>query len=174
MDLSPAVRGAAACPQNCQENFAMPTPHDAASATWMEHRILDHVKQALRVTLDWRVPDVSMSRKLSSVQFTANSFQRHFERVMSIEEEGGYMSVVGEMKPYLHDRIERLAGDHERFRDRMRRLLPKIDNLAEHEDAQFRELCEDLRTLLDDVDEHDAKEISLLQEALLFDVGGEG
>jgi hemerythrin-like domain-containing protein len=152
----------------------MPTRQDTASASWMEHRILDHVKQALRVTLDWRVPDVSMSRKLSSVQFTANSFRRHFERVMSIEEEGGYMSVVGEMKPYLHQRIERLEGDHERFRDRMRQLLPDIDGLAEWEEDRFHELCQELRALLDDVDEHDAKEISLLQEALLFDVGGEG
>jgi hypothetical protein len=140
----------------------------------MEHRILDHVKQALRVTLDWSVPDVSMPRKLSSVQFTAKSFLRHFERVMSIEEEGGYMSVVGEMKPYLHERIDQLGGDHERFRARMERLLPDIDSLAEWEESRFHELCNDLRALLDDVDEHDAKEISLLQEALLFDVGGEG
>ena len=27
-----------------------------ANAAWMEHQILDHVKQALRVTLDWKVP----------------------------------------------------------------------------------------------------------------------
>lgn len=152
----------------------MPTRHDTASASWMEHRILDHVKQALRVTLDWRVPDVSLRRKLSSVQFTAGSFQRHFERVMEVEEEGGYMSVVGEMKPYLQERIDKLAGDHERFRARMQRLMPQIDDLSDRDEARFREVCSDLRSLLDDVDEHDATEISLLQEALLFDVGGEG
>ena len=112
----------------------MPTIHDAASATWMEHRILDHVKQALRVTLDWSTPDVSLPRKLSSVQFTASSFLRHFERVMSIEEEGGYMSVVGEMKPYLQERIDRLGGDHERFRARTERLLPQLDELGEWEE----------------------------------------
>jgi hypothetical protein len=31
-----------------------------------------------------------------------------------------------------------------------------------------------LRTLLDDVDLHDEREIELLQESLLFDDGGEG
>jgi hypothetical protein len=31
-----------------------------------------------------------------------------------------------------------------------------------------------LRALLDDVDVHDEREIELLQEALLFDDGGEG
>ena len=152
----------------------MRTIQDAASATWMEHRILDHVKQALRVTLDWDTPDVSLPRKLSSVQFTASSFLRHFERVMSIEEEGGYMSVVGDMKPYLQERIDALAGDHERFRARTARLIPQIDEVAEWDEARFHELCGELRVLLDDVDEHDAKEISLLQEALLYDVGGEG
>jgi hemerythrin-like domain-containing protein len=152
----------------------MLTTHDTASASWMEHRILDHIKQALRVTLDWHTPDVSMTRKLSSVQFTANSFQRHLERVMSIEEEGGYMSVIGEMKPFLQECIDRLGGDHERFRTRLQRLLPALDGLAEWDEARFHEVCDDLRALLDDIDEHDAKEISLLQEALLFDVGGEG
>ena len=152
----------------------MTTIQDTASATWMEHRILDHVKQALRVTLNWKTPEVSLPRKLSSVQFTADSFLRHFERVMSIEEEGGYMAVVGDMKPYLQDRIDRLGGDHERFRARMQRLLPDIENLSEWDEARFHELCDELRVLLDDVDEHDALEISLLQEALLYDVGGEG
>ena len=29
-----------------------------ANAAWMEHQILEHVKNALRVTLDWKVPSV--------------------------------------------------------------------------------------------------------------------
>lgn len=154
----------------------MPTSHDTstASASWMEHRILDHVKQALRVTLDWNEPEVSVARKLSSVQFTAGSFQRHFDRVMAIEEEGGYMSVVLEMKPYLSDRIKRLAGDHDRFRTRMQRLLPELDGLNEWDESRFHELCDETRSLLNAIDQHDAQEISLLQEALLMDVGGEG
>jgi hypothetical protein len=140
----------------------------------MEHQILEHVKQALRVTINWQAPVVSMPRKLSSLQFTIKSFQRHFERVISIEEEGGYMADVLDSKPYLQERIDQLAGDHARFRERLRRLIPELNDIKEWEEPRFNQLCDDLRSLLDDVDRHDAREVELLQESQLLDDGGEG
>ena len=60
--------------------------HSQASAVWMEHQILGHVKQALRVTLNWKVPAVGLPRGLNSLQFTMNSFDRHLHRIMDLEE----------------------------------------------------------------------------------------
>jgi hemerythrin-like domain-containing protein len=145
-----------------------------ASTACMEHQILEHVKQALRVTINWQAPVVSMPRKLSSLQFTIKSFQRHFERVISIEEEGGYMADVLDSKPYLQERIDQLAGDHAHFRERLRRLIPELNDIKEWEEPRFNQLCDDLRSLLDDVDRHDAREVELLQESQLLDDGGEG
>jgi hypothetical protein len=145
-----------------------------AATACMEHQILEHVKQALRVTINWQAPVVSMPRKLSSLQFTIKSFQRHFERVISIEEEGGYMADVLDAKPYLQERIELLAGDHTRFRQRLRRLMPELSDIKEWEEPRFDEVCGELRALLDDVDAHDAREVELMQESLLLDDGGEG
>ena len=153
----------------------MPTLHDSAiSMAFMEHQILHHVKQALRVTLDWQAPAVSMPRKLSSLQFTIKSFQRHLERVISLEEEGGYMANVLESRPYFQDRIDQLASDHARFRKRLQELMPELNDISEWEEPRFNGVCGELRSLLDDVDEHDAREIELLQESLLYDDGGEG
>lgn len=159
----------------------MATLHETsnASTSWMEHSVLEHVKQALRVTLDWKAPVVSMPRKLSSLQFTMKSFHRHLERVMSIEEEGGYLDDILEVKPNLQSRIESLLGDHGRFRARIRELVPELDDLGEYDvsdwaEQQFLDVCQDIRNLLDDVDRHDAQEIDLLQESLLYDEGGEG
>jgi len=154
----------------------MSTVHDTslASVSWVEHKVLEHVKQALRVTLDWNAPVVSMPRKLSSLQFTMKSFRRHLERVMSIEEEGGYLDDVAEWKPNLQSRIDSLAGDHGRFRARIRQLVPELDQLNDWEEDRFHELCDEIRHLVDDVDRHDALEIDLLQESLLLDEGGEG
>jgi hemerythrin-like domain-containing protein len=154
----------------------MPTIHETSTlaTSWMEHQILEHVKQALRVTLDWQAPAVSMPRKLSSLQFTTKSFQRHLERVMCIEEEGGYMREALEVQPNLQNRIERLAEDHARFRARMRDLLPQLNHLNDWEEARFDDVASDLRALLDDVDRHDSLEVELLEESLWHDVGGEG
>jgi hypothetical protein len=146
----------------------------AISNVCMEHQILHHVKQALRVTLDWQAPVVSMPRKLSSLQFTIKSFKRHWERVISLEENGGYMSEVLEARPHFQDRIDGLAADHARFRSRLQALIAELNDISEWEEPRFVRTCDELRALLDDVDVHDAREIELLQEALLFDDGGEG
>lgn len=144
------------------------------SAVCMEHQILEHVKQALRVTLNWHAPEVSMPRKLSSLQFTIKSFQRHLERVMNLEEEGGYMNEVVDEKPYLQNRIGLLVGDHKRFRERLRKLLSELNAISEWEQPRFVDVCADLNALLDDVDEHGKHEIELLMESSVLDDGGEG
>ncbi len=150
-----------------------------ANVAWMEHQILDHVKQALRVTLGWQVPAVGLSRKLSSVQFTLKSFQRHLERLMNIEEQDGYMVLVAETKPHLSIRIEQLEHEHDLFREQIGHLLPEVESLnAESlnrgESDAFESKCEEIYALLENIDRHDSEEIELLQETLLYDEGGEG
>jgi hypothetical protein len=144
------------------------------STACMEHQVLEHIKQALRVTINWQAPEVSMPRKLSSLQFTIKSFQRHLDRLISIEEEGGYMAEALDVKPHLQSRVDALAGDHQRFRDHLDSLIPQLNDIKEWEEPRFEEVCNELRTLLDEVDAHDIGEVELLQESLLLDDGGEG
>jgi hypothetical protein len=145
-----------------------------ANAACLEHEILNHVKQALRVTLGWKVPREGISRKLSSVQFTLKSFQRHLERLMHIEEQDGYMAFVGEAKPNMHFRVDQLEKDHVRFRRTLDHLLPKVDSLSEFDPEEIENACGEIDELLDRVDHHDKQEIALLQESMWFDEGGEG
>jgi hemerythrin-like domain-containing protein len=153
----------------------MPTLRDSvASTACMEHQIFEHIKQALLVTLNWQAPSVSMPRKLSSLQFTIKSFQRHFDRVVSIEDEGGYMTDVLEYKPYMEERIGQLARDHVRFRERLRNLIPELSEIKEWDEPRFEQVCERLRSLIADIDRHNEQEVELLQESMLVDDGGEG
>jgi hypothetical protein len=132
------------------------------------------VKQALRVTLDWKAPTFGLPRKMSSVQFTMKSFARHLLRMIDLEECDGYMVVVAEEKPNLDGRIKRLARDHEWFRQRLDELEPEIESMEALAEDQFEFVCSEIADLLDRVDEHDVEEIELLQETLLLDEGGEG
>lgn len=154
----------------------MTTTQDRAaiSTAAMEHAVLEHIKQALRVTLDWQAPEVSLPRKISSLQFTIQSLQRHLERVMKIEEEGGYLAIVLDTKPQLQDRLEALAGDHQSFRLRMKALAPALNSLNEWEEDSFKRVCTELRQLLDDIDQHDRQEVGLLQESFVEEEGGGG
>src|SRR5690606_14937840 len=116
----------------------------SASANWMEHHILQHIKEALRVTVQWRAPAVSLPRKLSSVRFTLRSFQRHFERLMDLEEEGGYLAQVVQEKPNLQSQVLALAGDHDRLRERLHQILPKLEGVSEWQEGEFDELCREI------------------------------
>lgn len=162
-------------PQINQVNGARTAKSDSEiRATWMEHQVLDHVKQALRVTLDWKTPSVGLPRKASSLQFALQSFQRHLQRLMEFEERDGYMVVVAESNPNLEVRIRSLEDDHESFRRTMDELAPAIAELATATGDDFERICDAVACLLDSVDRHDAEEIELIQEAMLYDAGGEG
>jgi len=149
-------------------------PDSLSSVSWIEHQMLDHIKGALRVTLDWDAPSVSLARKKSSVKFSLQSFCRHLERLIAIEEEDGYLEAVAESKPNLEPRIRRLRKDHERFRQWVCELAPRIEDVQDWQEDEFRAACDDVRALLHEVDEHDHKEVALLQETLILDEGGEG
>jgi len=140
----------------------------------MEHQIFEHIKQAVLVTLNWQAPIVGIPRKLSSLQFTIKSFQRHLDRILSIEEEGGYMADAMDSKPYLQDRVEQLEKEHSRFRERLRKLIPELNETKEWDETRFNRICDELRVLVEDLDRHNEREIELLQESTCFDEGGEG
>ena len=145
-----------------------------AQASQLEHQILDHVKQALRITIDWKAPSISLPRKMSSVQFTMKSFTRHLRRMMDLEERDGYMTVVVEEKPNLDTRIKKLQREHREFRERLDEMAPEIAALTAIPEDQFEFVCSQIAELLDRVDQHDVEEIELLQDTLMHDEGGEG
>ena len=133
--------------------------HSQANVARMEHQILDHVKQALRVTLNWKVPDTGLARKVSSVRFTFQSFQRHLERLLDLEEQDGYMVLVAEMKPNMFSRVERLEQDHIEFRNELHDLLPEVEAVSEYQSEEFEEVCQSICRLLEKIDRHDEQEI---------------
>jgi hypothetical protein len=154
--------------------FTVPETDYVTEQCLIEHRTLGHVKAALRLALEWQVGAPGLPRKVATVRFTAQSFRRHLERLMNLEEKDGYMAIVGELKPNLVDQARRLRDEHDVFRATLARLLPQIEQVADDQPVQVESLCDDLGCLLDGVDIHDARETALLQEVMLQDDGGEG
>jgi len=145
-----------------------------AAQCQIERQILEHVKAALRITLRWEVEEVGLDHKLSSVRFTAQSFRRHLERIMALEEDGGYLVVVDERKPNLVEKAKSLQDEHSDFRETVERVVPLMEHLSANDLDDFEHECQELSTLLDRVDRHDQRETDLLQEVLCRDEGGEG
>ncbi len=149
-----------------------------AHATLVEHQIMEHIKDALRLTLEGRVGPTAQGRKLESVRFMADSFERHFQRLICLEEEGGYILAECDREPHLADLVVSLRDEHAEFRQELDQTLKAIHSLGEGgalgegEAGQFNgqhfdSLCQALRNLLDRIDAHDAKEVELLEQVLL-------
>lgn len=145
-----------------------------AALSLMEHQILQHVKDALRITLGWDVRSVGLARKVSSVQFTMQSLRRHLDRVMGLEEEDGYMASVREAKPNLYDRVANLRLEHQEFRRALDSLMPALEKASPSDEERFDEVCAELNAFLARIDRHDKQETELLQTAFYEDIGGEG
>lgn len=146
--------------------------HSAAALTLIEHDILQHVARALEVSLQWKVADVSFSRKLQSVRFTAQSFTRHLERLLVLEEDGGYMDLPEACKPHWAGRLSTLRRQHDTFRARLSHIMPALDHPSASEE-QFERLCAELHVLLSELATHHRDENALLQEMLYAEDGGE-
>ena len=140
----------------------------------LEHQILNHVMAALRLSLQWKVTAVGYAKKLSTVRFTAQSFQRHLERLLNLEEGGGYMSLVRERQPALYHQVLSLRQEHDEFRAALAGILAELDQLPADNGACLDDLCGQLDQLLVKLEQHHHREIDLMQEALTVDVGGEG
>jgi hypothetical protein len=140
----------------------------------VEHQMLTHLMEGLRIALGWQVQGGDASRKLSTLRFVAGSFQRHLEHVLTLEECDGYLERVLESAPHLGRAVDTLRAEHDRFRAETRRILQRLEHLPSNDLAGLEQTGGELRALLGQVEEHNRKETKLLHEALARDRGGEG
>jgi len=143
--------------------------------TEVEHETIAHIRDAVRDAINNPAEGTEdLSRKISSVRFVAQSFQRYLERMLALEEHDGYMAVICETRPNFETKVQALRQDHERFRSQIRQIIPGLERVTAQQPDVFSSICSALLELVNGVTKHNAKEATLLHEALIQDVGGEG
>lgn len=142
--------------------------------TTIEHEALKHITSALRTVMDWHPSGDEAARKLSSLRFIAQSFQRHLERLMALKEQDGYLANAIDEKPNFAEKAKALLVEHDQFDESLHRLLLKLDNIAATDKKAIDSACHELEELLIKLDDHHRREAELIQEAFLRDDGGHG
>jgi hypothetical protein len=142
--------------------------------TKVEGQALEHVTRALEVMLGWTVEGDGYSRKLSSVRFFTELYQRHLERLFALEEVDGYLESVARLNPELSREVDRLHEEHEDFRSALRKSVVLIDLASPLRVADFNATCGQLRITINGVLEHLRRESELLFQSFNRDIGGEG
>lgn len=148
--------------------------HAIQQQVLMEHQTLSHVTSALRATVGWKYEAADLTRKLASLRFVGQSFQRHLKHLLALEEESGYLAVVIETRPEMGDQVEALRTEHDSFRKGVNRILTRLRRIEPTDKEALAKTSDELLTLLDRLDEHSKKETDLVQHALFDDEGGEG
>lgn len=148
--------------------------HAIGQQVLVEHQTLAYITSALRATIGWKFQGSDLTRKLTSLRFVGESFERHLEHLMGLEEADGYMAVVFESRPELSDAAVALRQEHDQFREELSSILARLRGVGPTDHDSFTNVSHDLVAMLERVDEHSKKETELLQEVLLRDEGGEG
>ena len=149
-------------------------PREIEQQVLVEQQTLSYVASALRTTIDWKFQGPDFTRKLSSLRFVGESFERHLNRLIELKEEDGYMLGVVAECPQFADGVKALHQEHGKFRAEVRDLLRRLHEVSSTDRETLTAISDDLAALLTELEEHQQKEMDLLQEALLRDEGGEG
>jgi hypothetical protein len=142
--------------------------------TIVEGQALEHITRALEVTLGWTIQGDVFARKLSSVRYFTELYQRHLERLFALEEIDGYMESVSRLSPELSNQVDDLRREHEQFRAAVRASLVRIDLASPGRLADFESICGQLQTTINQVREHLRRESDLLVDSINRDTGGQG
>jgi seryl-tRNA synthetase len=140
----------------------------------VEHEALRHIISALRTVLEWKPSADDGARKLSSLRFITQSFQRHLERLMALKEQDGYMTDAVEQMPSLAEKVQTLLHEHDQFEEKLHQLVLRLEHVSANDHAKMDAAGTELEELLLKLDDHHRREAELMQEAYLRDSGGQG
>ena len=138
-----------------------------------ESDAVQNLKAALKAAISWDVKAVGMQRKVQGVRFVIEALERHLEKLMDLEEHEGCLAWVGETKPNLQTLASALCAEHERFRIRLKEIVPRWEAAALLQNDEFNDLCDSVRSFLAAVERHESRERDLMYSALCDDEGGE-
>ncbi|GMU35423.1 MAG: hypothetical protein AMXMBFR20_32950 [Planctomycetia bacterium] len=147
---------------------------DIAKQFHVEIALLVNIEKAIRFTLDWDSGNHETVRKLSTLRFATQTFERHLARVRALSEHGGYMHLITDKKPRLANEVMELKSVRDELQDQFERLIVALEHLSAGNPARLEEICSDYRSFLEALDLHGQNERELFHRACFEELGGSG
>lgn len=147
---------------------------EIAKQTEVEFAILLSVEQSLRIALQWMTRDRGNSRKLSTLRFTARSFERHLTRTRVLAEHGGYMHSITDANPHLAREVNALVDMREEIQSNFERIMLRLECVSPDDSAAIGDVCAELECYLEQLKTHGQKEMELLHHSFVQEEGGSG
>lgn len=124
-----------------------------------EHEMLASISSELRTAV--------FSRNVACLHTITLAFQDHLNRMLALEEEGGFLATMLASHPEHRDDVELLVREHHCFRMAVERILAHWPSSLATDDPATLKTSRDLLSLLEMLDEHNAREVDLLSRAMV-------
>ena len=137
-----------------------------------EHERVTKVAQEIRAIIGAATPDERTPQwRLALLQLLrdlANELVEHFQ----LEEEGGFMSEVLSRLPQKARIVQGLEREHAEITRRLDKVVIDVEAARQGNDSDVLDIRRQTTAVLSLLDDHEAAESALIQEAYLQDEGG--
>ena len=117
------------------------------------------------------VPQQGLDAWVDDIRARFDHFRAHLYHHMALEEDGGYLESVLDVRPTLAADVERLRKDHKELGRIMDTIHQTLTDLKPEDRQQARECCYGIDCLLSYVEHHEKNENLLVTYVFTQDIG---
>lgn len=141
-------------------------------AGWMldEHAKVHALSDELREMVTGR-PRGDRAQWIKDLGRLFDDFAAHLRRHASLEEEGGYLTHVLQLRPTLSEAVDIIKREHEELTTILRDLQAAVHELAPTDNLLLRDCCKRVEHFLTWVERHEEHENHIVIYAFTQDIG---
>ena len=148
----------------------MASPSDIAR--WMREQH-DKVEDVL-AKLNGRVaaiPRANVGPWIETLRDEFERFRAHLQKHFALEEEGGYLASVLQIRPNLHDEVDRLMAEHRELAQLLTAIFDEVAHLRADSPLHIRDACARIQNLIGILEQHEDHENMLVSHVFTQDMG---
>jgi len=148
----------------------MPSPSEVARWMREEHRCVEELitKLGERVA---GMPRVNIDGWIKELRDDFERFRAHLLKHFALEEEGGYLNAVREVRPALDEDIHGLVCQHREVGFLLTEVFHEVSEVQADTPLRIRDVCCRIRNLIEILQQHEEIENRLMSQVLTRDMG---
>jgi hemerythrin-like domain-containing protein len=119
------------------------------------------------------LPRSNQAAWIAEVSRAFNHVRAHLMKHMALEEQGGYLAGVVELRPALSGEVDRLAHEHIEMARIMSDLARQLDELRAEDQLLIRDTSRRIQNLLQYLEHHEKDENLLILSVFMDDIPAE-
>lgn len=147
------------------------SPKTVASVVEHDHEVLHRTMHELLELVDAPVPTDRFADWKLDLLWRLRDFQNNLQKHFDLEEESAYKSELLRLAPQFANQIDHLEIDHRRFIADMAEILDHLKAMQRPDAPQIESVRSGFKTLVEQLEEHEGEERTLIQDVFYQDYG---